>query len=440
MAFEMLSDKLQGLFKKIRGQSKLTEANMEEMLREIRFALIDADVNNEVVKAFLTDVKEKMIGQEVLKKVSPGQMVVKIINDEIVKLLGGSNEGIKFAPQGRPTIIMMVGLQGGGKTTAVSKIAYMLKNKQAKKPLLVACDIYRPAAIDQLEQLGKQIGIPVYANRDSKDVVAISQEAYQLARRENHDVILIDTAGRLAIDTVLMDELRALKEATNPNEILLVVDAMSGQDAVNVAKIFHEYLNVTGAVMTKLDGDARGGAALSIASISGIKIKFTGTGEKVTDLDVFHPERMANRILGMGDVVELVEKAQEQIDEEQAKKLANRMLSGKFDLQDMLTQIESTKKMGPLGALAKLIPGMPKISEAQAAQAEARMKKTKVVIQSMTMEERRNPDLIKGSRKIRIANGCGLTNADVNLVLKQYEQQKQQMKQLSMMFRGRRPF
>ncbi len=440
MAFEMLSDKLQGLFKKIRGQSKLTEANMEEMLREIRFALIDADVNNEVVKAFLTDVKEKMIGQEVLKKVSPGQMVVKIINDEIVKLLGGSNEGIKFAPQGRPTIIMMVGLQGGGKTTAVSKIAYMLKNKQAKKPLLVACDIYRPAAIDQLEQLGKQIGVPVYANRDSKDVVAISQEAYQLARRENHDVILIDTAGRLAIDTVLMDELRALKEATNPNEILLVVDAMSGQDAVNVAKIFHEYLNVTGAVMTKLDGDARGGAALSIASISGIKIKFTGTGEKVTDLDVFHPERMANRILGMGDVVELVEKAQEQIDEEQAKKLANRMLSGKFDLQDMLTQIESTKKMGPLGALAKLIPGMPKISEAQAAQAEARMKKTKVVIQSMTMEERRNPDLIKGSRKIRIANGCGLTNADVNLVLKQYEQQKQQMKQLSMMFRGRRPF
>lgn len=440
MAFEMLSDKLQGLFKKIRGQSKLTEANMEEMLREIRFALIDADVNNEVVKKFLADVKEKMLGQQVLNKVSPGQMVVKIINDEIVELLGGSNEGIKFAPVGRPTIIMMVGLQGGGKTTAVSKIAYMLKNKQAKKPLLVACDIYRPAAIDQLEQLGKQIGVPVYSNRNSKDVVAISQEAYALARRENHDVILIDTAGRLAIDTVLMDELKALKEATNPNEILLVVDAMSGQDAVNVAKIFHEYLNVTGAVMTKLDGDARGGAALSIASISGIKIKFTGTGEKVTDLDVFHPERMANRILGMGDVVELVEKAQEQIDEQQAKKLANKMLSGKFDLQDMLMQIESTKKMGPLGSLAKLIPGMPKISDAQAAQAEARLKKTRVVIQSMTLEERRNPDLIKGSRKIRIANGCGLTNADVNFVLKQYEQQKQQMKQLSMMFRGRRPF
>jgi signal recognition particle subunit SRP54 len=265
-------------------------------------------------------------------------------------------------------------------------------------------------------------------------------EAYALARRENHDVILIDTAGRLAIDTVLMDELKALKEATNPNEILLVVDAMSGQDAVNVAKIFHEYLNVTGAVMTKLDGDARGGAALSIASISGIKIKFTGTGEKVTDLDVFHPERMANRILGMGDVVELVEKAQEQIDEQQAKKLANKMLSGKFDLQDMLMQIESTKKMGPLGSLAKLIPGMPKISDAQAAQAEARLKKTRVVIQSMTLEERRNPDLIKGSRKIRIANGCGLTSADVNLVLKQYEQQKQQMKQLSMMFRGRKLF
>ena len=440
MAFEMLSDKLQGLFKKIRGQSKLTESNMEEILREIRFALIDADVNNEVVKKFLTDVKEKMLGQQVLNKVSPGQMVVKIINDEIVELLGGNNEGIKFSPAGRPTIIMMVGLQGGGKTTAVSKIAYMLKNKKAKKPLLVACDIYRPAAIDQLEQLGKQIGVPVYSNRSSKDVVAISQEAYALARRENHDVILIDTAGRLAIDTVLMDELKALKEATNPNEILLVVDAMSGQDAVNVAKIFHEYLNVTGAVMTKLDGDARGGAALSIASISGIKIKFTGTGEKVTDLDVFHPERMANRILGMGDVVELVEKAQEQIDEQQAKKLANKMLSGKFDLQDMLMQIESTKKMGPLGSLAKLIPGMPKISDAQAAQAEARLKKTRVVIQSMTLEERRNPDLIKGSRKIRIANGCGLTSADVNFVLKQYEQQKQQMKQLSMMFRGRKLF
>ncbi len=438
MAFEMLSDKLQGLFKKIRGQSKLTEANMEEMLREIRFALIDADVNNEVVKKFLTDVKEKMIGQKVLTKVSPGQMVVKIINDEIIELLGNNNEGIRFAPQGRPTIIMMVGLQGGGKTTAVAKIAHMLKTKQAKKPLLVACDIYRPAAIDQLETLGKQIGVPVYSDRDSKDVVAISNAAYQLARKENHDVILIDTAGRLAIDAPLMDELRRLKEANNPNEILLVVDAMSGQDAVNVAKIFNDYLDVTGAVMTKLDGDARGGAALSIASISGIKIKFTGTGEKVTDLDVFYPDRMANRILGMGDVVGLVEKAQEEIDEQQAKKLVNKMLSGKFDLQDMLLQMEQAKKMGPLGGLAKMIPGMPKITDADAARAEARMKKTKAVIQSMTMEERRNPDLIKGSRKIRIANGCGLQASDVNLVIKQYEQQKQQMKQLSMMFRGRK--
>ena len=440
MAFEMLSDKLQGLFKKIRGQSKLTEANMEEMLREIRFALIDADVNNEVVKKFLTDVKEKMLGQQVLNKVSPGQMVVKIINDEIVELLGGNNEGIKFAPAGRPTIIMMVGLQGGGKTTAVSKIAYMLKNKQAKKPLLVACDIYRPAAIDQLEQLGKQIGVPVYSNRSSKDVVAISQEAYALARRENHDVILIDTAGRLAIDTVLMDELKALKEATNPNEILLVVDAMSGQDAVNVADSFYKQIKITGAVMTKMDGDARGGAALSIRHMTGVPLKFITTGEKPDDIEIFYPDRMAERILGMGDILQLIEKAQENLDEKKLQKSMNRLMAGKFDLEDMLTQMEQMNKMGPLKMILKLIPGMPKLTDEQKQEAEDKLKVTRAIIYSMTIKERRNPDIIKASRKIRIAKGCGKDVSDVNRLLKQFEQMSAQMMQLGKMMKsGRMP-
>ncbi len=436
MAFEMLSDKLQGLFKKIRGQARLTESNVEDMLKEIRIALIDADVNNEVIKTFLGNVKTKMIGTEVVGKLNPSQVVVKIVNDEIKALLGSERQELQFAKQG-PTVMMLVGLQGGGKTTMAAKLANLLKTKEGKNPMLVACDVYRPAAIDQLVQLGRQTGIYVYNDRSTKDVVKIASDAVDYAKYNHYDVVFIDTAGRLAIDEVLMDELKRLKAKLSPFEILLIVDAMSGQDAVNVAKTFNENLQLTGALMTKLDSDARGGAALSIASLSGVHIKYVGVGEKVKDIEAFYPERMADRILGMGDVVELVEKAQESISEKDAQKLMNKMLSGKFDLADMLQQIESTKKMGPLGVIAKMIPGMPKISEADQIRAEAKMKKTKSVILSMTPGERHNPDVLKAARKIRIANGCGLQVADVNSVLKQYEQMKIQMKQMSSMLGGR---
>lgn len=436
MAFEMLSERLQKVVKKLRGQARLTEANVEEILKEIRIALIDADVNSNVIKSFIADVKEKMLGTEVIGKLNPSQMVVKIVNDEIKELLGGEDKGLSFAKQG-PTIMMLVGLQGGGKTTMAAKLANLLKAKEGHNPMLVACDVYRPGAIDQLVQLGKQIGVYVYNDRSTSDVLKIAQDAVQYAKYNRYDVVLIDTAGRLAIDEVLMDELKRLKSVLNPFEILIIVDAMSGQDAVNVTQTFNDNLQLTGALMTKLDSDARGGAALSIAKLTGVHIKYIGVGEKVKDIQAFHPDRMAERILGMGDIVELAEKAQEAIDEKEATKLAHRMLSGKFDLEDMLKQIESTRRMGPLGAIAKLIPGMPKISEADTVKAEERLKKTRVVIQSMTIKERRNPDLLKASRKIRIANGCGLDVAAVNNVLKQYEQTKLQMKQISSMFGGR---
>lgn len=436
MAFEMLSERLQKIVKRLRGQARLSESNMEEMLKEIRIALIDADVNNEVVKNFLSQVKEKMIGREVIGKINPGQMVVKIVNDEIRDLLGGEESKLNFAKQG-PTVMMLVGLQGGGKTTMAAKLANTLKAKEGRNPMMVACDVYRPAAIDQLVQLGKQINVFVYQDRSTQDVVKIAKDAVEYAKYNHYDCVLIDTAGRLAIDEVLMQELKDLKKALNPFEILIIVDALSGQDAVNVARTFNDELGLTGALMTKLDSDARGGAALSISSIAGIRIKYIGVGEKIRDIKAFNPERMASRILGMGDVVELVEKAQEAIDEKQATKLMHRMLSGKFDLEDMLMQIESTRKMGPLGVLAKLIPGMPKISESDSEKAEARLKKTRVVIQSMTVQERRNPDILKASRKVRIAKGCGLQVVDVNNVLRQYENTKVQMKQMSSMFGGR---
>lgn len=436
MAFEMLSEKLQKLVKRVRGQARLTESNVEEMLKEIRIALIDADVNNQVIKTFLSNVKEKMIGTEVVGKLNPGQVVVKIVNDEIKALLGSERKSLDFAKQG-PTIIMLVGLQGGGKTTMSAKLANLLKTKEAKNPMLVACDVYRPAAIDQLVQLGKQIGVFVYNDRSSKDVLKIASDAVEYAKYNNYDVVLLDTAGRLAIDEVLMNELKQIKEKLAPKEILLIVDAMSGQDAVNVAKTFNDTLSLTGALMTKLDGDARGGAALSIASLTGVHIKYVGVGEKIKDIEAFYPERMADRILGMGDVVQLVEKAQESFSEKDAQKLLNKMMTGKFDLEDMLQQMEATRKMGPLGVLAKLIPGMPKITDAQQQQAEAKMKKTKAVIQSMTKKERKNPDILKAQRKLRIANGCGLQVSDVNTVIKQYEQMKLQMKQMSSMFGGR---
>jgi len=437
MAFELLQDKLTSLIKKIKGQSRLTEANVEDILKEIKIALLDADCNSNVVKSFLENCKTKMLGQEVIGKLNPSQLVVKIVNDEIKSLLGNEQSTLNFAKQG-PTAIMLVGLQGSGKTTMAGKLANHLKVKQEKKVMMVALDIYRPGAIDQLEQLGKQSGIFVYSDRNSKDVIKIATEAFEYAKYNRYDVCLLDTAGRLSIDESMMDELINIKKVLNPLEILLVVDAMSGQEAVNVTTSFNDKLSLTGCLMSKLDGDARGGAALSIAYLTGIHIKYVGTGEKIKDLSAFVPERMANRILGMGDIVELVEVAQEAFDEKQATRMMNRMLSGKFDLNDMLQQINASRKMGPLGFLIKLIPGLPKVSEEDTARAEQNMIRTKTILQSMTDQERRHPEILKAERKIRIAKGSGKQVSDVNFVLKQYEQMKEQMKQLQSMMKFRR--
>ena len=429
MAFESLSDKLSGIFKKLRGQSRLTEKNMEDMLKEIRVALLEADVNYKVVKEFTNNVKEKAIGQDVLAKLNPSQMLVKIVHDELVELLGSDDSELHYQTT-RPTIIMMVGLQGSGKTTSTGKLAYLMKNKLNKKVLLAAGDVYRPAAIDQLDQIAKTVGVDIVNLGTKVSPVEISKKARDKAFNERYDVLIIDTAGRLQIDEQLMKELNDIKNAVNPDEILLLIDAMAGQDAVNVANSFNQQLALTGAIMSKLDGDARGGAALSIRHMTGVPIKFSGVGEKVTDLDVFHPDRMADRILGMGDVMTLVEKAQAELDEKEAKKTANKMMSGKFDLEDMLANMKKVQKMGSLGGLLKLIPGMPKISPEQQAAAEKEMKNFEVIINSMTPYERHNPDVFKFSRKQRVANGCGKTLADVNKVLKKYEQMKEMMKQM----------
>lgn len=429
MAFESLTDKLSSIFKKIRGQARLSESNMEEMLKEIRIALLEADVNYKVVKEFTNKVKEKAIGQDVLKTLNPSQMLVKIVRDELVDLLGSGDSEIKYNTN-KPTIIMMVGLQGSGKTTTTGKLAYLLKNKLKKKVLLAAADVYRPAAIDQLEQLSSQVGVDIVNMGCKADPVDIALKAKERAFNDHYDVLIIDTAGRLQIDEKLMDELNNIKNKVHPDEILLLVDAMSGQDAVNVAKVFNDKLSLTGIIMSKLDGDARGGAALSIKHISGVSIKFVGTGEKISDLDVFHPDRMAERILGMGDVLTLVEKAQEQFDEKEMKKTANRMMNGKFSLSDMLEQMKKVQKMGSLSGLLKFIPGMPKISKEQLAQGEKEMKNFEVIINSMTLEERNNPEILKYSRKIRIANGSGKAVSDVNRVLKKYDMMKEQFKQL----------
>ncbi len=429
MAFESLSEKLSSIFKKIRGQARLTESNMDDMLKEIRIALLEADVNFKVVKEFTTKIKEKAIGQEVLAKLNPGQMLVKIVHDELVELLGSEDSEIHYAKT-RPTIIMMVGLQGSGKTTSTGKLAYLMKNKLKKKVLLAAGDVYRPAAIDQLAQIAQTVGVDLVNLGTKVSPVEISKKAKEKAFNEHYDVLIIDTAGRLQIDEQLMDELNNIKAAVQPDEILLLVDAMAGQDAVNVANAFNDKLSLTGVIMSKLDGDARGGAALSIRHMTGVPIKFSGVGEKVSDLDIFHPDRMADRILGMGDVMTLVEKAQEELDEKEAKKSMNKMMSGKFDLEDMLDQMRKVQKMGSLGGLIKLIPGMPKITPEQQAAAEKEMRNFEVIINSMTPEERHNPALFKYSRKVRVANGCGKTLADVNKVLKKYDQMKEMMKQM----------
>ncbi len=430
MAFESLSERFQRALKKIRGQSRLTEANMDDMLKEVRIALLEADVNFKVVKEFVENVKQKAIGEQVYLKLNPSQMVVKIVHDELVDLLGSGDSEIKFE-KNKPTIIMLVGLQGTGKTTSAGKLAYLLKKKYAKKVLLAACDVYRPAAIDQLKQVGSQVGVEVFSLGNNVDPVEIAKKAKEKAYNEHLDVLIIDTAGRLQIDEPLMKELNNIVDNVSPNEILLLVDAMSGQDAINVANAFNSSLNLTGIIMSKLDGDARGGAALSIKHLTGVPIKFAGIGEKLTDLDVFHPDRMADRILGMGDVVTLVEKVQEEIDEKEARKDADKLLKGEFTLEDMLIQMKKIQKMGPLSSLMKLIPGMPSISEEQRVQAEKEMNNLEAIVNSMTKEERRHPEILKNSRKVRIANGCGKTNADINRVLKKYDQMKMAMKQLN---------
>ena len=435
MAFESLSDRFQGIIKKVKGQSKLTEANMEEMLKEIRVALLEADVNFKVVKEFVNNVKEKALGQEVFLKVSPSQMIVKIVHDELEALLGADQCEIKFE-MNKPTVIMMCGLQGSGKTTHTGKLALLFKNKLHKKVLLVAGDVYRPAAIDQLQTIANQVGVDILNLGDKVSPVEIACRGVKKAYDERYDVVIIDTAGRLAIDEKLMQELVDIEEKVKPTEELLLVDAMSGQDAVNVAKAFNEKLHLTGMIMSKLDGDARGGAALSIKHLTGIPIKYAGVGEKLEDLEVFHPDRMADRILGMGDVVSLVEKVQEQIDEKQAKKTVNKMMSGHFDLNDMLAQMEQINKLGSMGGLLKLIPGMPKISEEDQEKAKKQMDKTKAIIFSMTPQERKDPSIIKNSRKVRIARGCGMTNQDVNRVLNQYDQMKKMMKEMAARTKG----
>ena len=435
MAFESLSDRFQGIIKKVKGQSKLTEANMEEMLKEIRVALLEADVNFKVVKEFVNNVKEKALGQEVFLKVSPSQMIVKIVHDELEALLGADQCEIKFE-MNKPTVIMMCGLQGSGKTTHTGKLALLFKNKLHKKVLLVAGDVYRPAAIDQLQTIANQVGVDILNLGDKVSPVEIACRGVKKAYDERYDVVIIDTAGRLAIDEKLMQELVDIEEKVKPTEELLLVDAMSGQDAVNVAKAFNEKLHLTGMIMSKLDGDARGGAALSIKHLTGIPIKYAGVGEKLEDLEVFHPDRMADRILGMGDVVSLAEKGQEQIDEKQAKKTVNKMMSGHFDLNDMLAQMEQINKLGSMGGLLKLIPGMPKISEEDQEKAKKQMDKTKAIIFSMTPQERKDPSIIKNSRKVRIARGCGMTNQDVNRVLNQYDQMKKMMKEMGARTKG----
>ncbi len=397
------------------------------MLKEIRVALLEADVNFKVVKNFVSDVKEKAIGEEVFKKVNPSQMVVKIVHDEIRELLGADQTEIKY--NAGLTTIMLVGLQGTGKTTTAGKLGNYLKNKLNKKVMFGALDVYRPAAIDQLRQLSEQIGVDFFS-MGQENPVDIAKAAQQKARESGIDVLILDTAGRLQIDEALMDELKKINHEVHPDEVLLLVDAASGQDSVNVANSFNKDLHLTGVIMSKLDGDARGGAALSIKYLTGLPIKFAGTGEKMSDLEPFYPDRMADRILGMGDIVTLVEKAKENIDEKEAEKQAKKMMDGDFTLEDMLKQMKQVQKIGSIGAIAKLIPGMPKLTDEQKDAAEREMKVFEAVINSMTPYERKHPQILRYSQKNRIAKGCGLTNADINRVLRKYDQSKEMMKQM----------
>lgn len=427
MAFESLTDRLAGVFKKLRGHGKLTEADIKAAMREVRMALLEADVNYKVAKDFCAKVSERAMGQEVMESLTPAQQVVKIVNEELVALMGGSEAARLNIKNKGQTVIMLCGLQGNGKTTHAAKLAKFYI-KQGRRPMLVACDIYRPAAIDQLQVVGKQAGAPVFTLPGAKPP-EIARKALAHAKDYGNDIVILDTAGRLQIDEVLMQELVDIENAVHPDEELLLVDAMSGQDAVNVANAFHSRLHLTGMIMSKLDGDARGGAALSIKHLTGIPIKYAGVGEKLSELEVFHPDRMADRILGMGDIVSLVEKVQEEIDEKEAKKAANKLMKGSFDLNDMLKQLEQINKIS-MSSIIKLIPGMPKISEEDQEKARKQIASTRAIICSMTPEERSHPEIIKNSRKIRIAKGSGKSSQDVNRVLKQYDQMKTMMKQM----------
>lgn len=436
MGFENLSERLGKAFKNITGKGKLTEKNMNDMLREVRMSLLEADVNYGVVKDFISRIKEKAMGQEVLTSLNPGQMVVKIVHDEIVALLGTEDAPVNYKKSGITTI-MMVGLQGTGKTTASAKIANLMKKKQGRNPLLVACDVIRPAAIDQLKTLGESIGVEVFSLGVETKALETAKQAMVYAKENGYDTVLFDTAGRLHIDDELMQELSDIKAYVQPDDILLTVDAMTGQDIVNVASSFHEQLEVSGLVLTKLDGDSRGGGILSVRAITNVPVKFVGLGEKIEDLDVFHPDRMADRILGMGDIMSLVEKAQEKMDMEATTKSTNRMMSGKFTLTDMLVQYEQIEKMGSLGGMMKLLPGMGQLAgQIDEAKADNKIKKSKAIIQSMTPEERENPNILRASRKNRIAKGSGVSVADVNRCLNEFEKMKQVMKQFSSLAKG----
>ena len=436
MAFENLSERLGKAFKNITGKGKLTEKNMNDMLREVRMSLLEADVNYGVVKDFISRIKEKAMGQEVLTSLNPGQMVVKIVHDEIVALLGTEDAPVNYKKSGITTI-MMVGLQGTGKTTASAKIANLMKKKQGRNPLLVACDVIRPAAIDQLKTLGESIGVEVFSLGVETKALETAKQAMVYAKENGYDTVLFDTAGRLHIDDELMQELSDIKAYVQPDDILLTVDAMTGQDIVNVASSFHEQLEVSGLVLTKLDGDSRGGGILSVRAITNVPVKFVGLGEKIEDLDVFHPDRMADRILGMGDIMSLVEKAQEKMNMEATTKSTNRMMSGEFTLTDMLVQYEQIEKMGSLGGMMKLLPGMGQLAgQIDEAKADNKIKKSKAIIQSMTPEERENPNILRASRKNRIAKGSGVSVADVNRCLNEFEKMKQVMKQFSSLAKG----
>lgn len=431
MAFENLSEKLQGTFKKLKGKGVLTEADINDAMREVKLALLEADVNFKVVKEFVAEVKEKALGQGVLESLTPGQQVIKIVNDTLVDLMGGTNSKLTFSPSGF-TVLLMVGLQGTGKTTTCGKLAAYLK-KSGKKPMLAACDIYRPAAIDQLEVVGKSVDVPVFTDRGSNKAEDIALKARKEAERRGYDVLIVDTAGRLQIDSELMEELVRVKKAVKPHEILLVVDALTGQDAVNAAEGFNDALGIDGIIMTKMDGDSRGGAALSAKKVTGKPVKFIGVGEKTDALEPFHPERMASRILGMGDMLSLIEKAQETFDEEKAAKLEKKIKKNEFTLEDFLDQMGQINKMGGLGKMIGMLPGLGanKISDEDIEKGEQEFKQMEAIIYSMTLEERRNPSLLNASRRKRIAAGSGQPVSKINNLIKKYEDTKKLMKQFS---------